>query len=201
MGGGCRDDWYGPSMKLAVAGMAMPFALVLAIGAAWAPPSGPSAPGGAPFPSDLPAAAQPFTGRSASCSVPDPTGTGGCVTPATAWLLNELGRAFGAMPTSCWDEHAWNPSSDHPRGRGCDITFGRLGDFPDEPDADRGWLVATWLQANAAALRVRYLIWQGRIWHAGRAAAGWLPYGGGGVYDPSDPTGGHYDHIHVSTST
>ena len=23
---------------------------------------------------------------------------------------------------------------------------------------------------------------------------------GGGVYDPSDPTGGHYDHIHVSVA-
>jgi hypothetical protein len=26
----------------------------------------------------------------------------------------------------------------------------------------------------------------------------WREYTGGGVYDPEDPTGGHYDHVHVS---
>lgn len=200
MGGGRGDDWFGTVVKLAVAAVAAPFSIVLLVGAAW-PSASPATSGQIAFPTDLPTAATPFAGRSSGCSVPDPTGTGGCVTPATAWLLVELGRAFGPLPTSCWDAHAWNPRSDHPRGRGCDITFGQLGEFPAKADVDRGWLVARWLQVNAAALRVRYLIWQGRIWHAGRAEDGWLPYSGGGVYDPADPTGGHYDHIHVSTST
>jgi hypothetical protein len=200
MGGGCRDDWSGAAMKLALTVAAVPFTVVVFVGAALSPSGVGNAPPPA-FPDGIPPAAHPFTAISTGCTVPDPTGTGGCVTPATAWLLGELNRSFGAMPTSCWDEHAWSPSSDHPRGKGCDITFGRLGQFPAPSDVDRGWLVARWLQANAVALRVKYLIWQGRIWHAARSHDGWLVYGGGGVYDPSDATGGHYDHIHVSTTT
>ena len=30
---------------------------------------------------------------------------------------------------------------------------------------------------------------------------GWgRPYTGGGIYDPTDATGGHYDHIHLSVT-
>jgi hypothetical protein len=45
------------------------------------------------------------------------------------------------------------------------------------------------------------VIWQGRIWYRGGSDAGdeWgRPYNGGGVYDPTDATGGHFDHVHVS---
>jgi len=45
---------------------------------------------------------------------------------------------------------------------------------------------------------VHYLVWYGRIWSVERAADGWRPYNGGGVYDPGDITGGHYDHLHIS---
>ena len=31
-------------------------------------------------------------------------------------------------------------------------------------------------------------------------AQGWRPYTGGGIYDASGPTKGHYDHVHVSTT-
>ncbi|GAA4964467.1 hypothetical protein GCM10023225_04460 [Kineococcus glutinatus] len=139
-----------------------------------------------------------FNGSSAGCVVPDPTGTGGCVTAATNWGIRQVWAVFGKRPTSCWDAHAWNPTSDHPRGKGCDITFGTLGAFPGATDVTAGWQVATWLQTNAAALHVKYVIWQGRIWSAGRDDEGWRTYTGGGVYDASDPTGGHYDHVHVS---
>ena len=53
---------------------------------------------------------------------------------------------------------------------------------------------------NAGALHVTYVIWQGRIWSASHPDQGWAPYTGGGVYDPTNPTGGHYDHIHASTA-
>lgn len=62
----------------------------------------------------------------------------------------------------------------------------------------RGWLLADWLRTHAGPLHVRYLIWQGQYW--GRGDPTWSPYTGGGVYDPHDPTGGHYDHVHVSTT-
>ncbi len=182
--------------------VAAPAALVLLIGAGMsvagdrppAPVSQPVSTNGVPGP------APPFPGDSTGCSVPDPTGTGGCVTAATAWLLASVEERFGQLPTSCWDEHAWNPTSDHPQGRACDHTFGRIGEFPDAADRDRGWGLAEWFRANADALSVSYVIWQGRIWSSGRADAGWRTYSGGGVYDASDPTGGHYDHVHVSVT-
>lgn len=34
----------------------------------------------------------------------------------------------------------------------------------------------------------------GHIW----AGEHWTPYTGGRIYDPTHPTGGHFDHIHVS---
>ena len=156
----------------------------------------------APAPGGIPASgtAVAFTGASSGCTVPDPTGTGGCVTAATAWMLTQVQAAFGHLPTSCWDAHAWNPTSDHPQGKGCDLTFGALGRFPDAADTTRGWQVAEWLAANASPLKVAYVIWQGRIWSASRADEGWRIYTGGGVYDPQDATGGHYDHVHVSVA-
>ncbi len=59
--------------------------------------------------------------------------------------------------------------------------------------------MAEWLRANADALDVSYVIWAGRTWSPSRASEGWRPYTGGGVYDPTDATGGHHDHVHVST--
>jgi hypothetical protein len=142
--------------------------------------------------------AQRFTGTDGGCTVADPTGTGGCVTPAMAWLLQQTATAFPGLPVSCWDAHAWNPTSDHPRGKACDFTFGRTGRFPGPEDVRRGWGIARWFRANATALHVSYIIWQGHIWSVSRSDQGWRPYSGGGVYDPTSPTGGHYDHIHVS---
>ncbi|WP_127125303.1 hypothetical protein [Georgenia sp. SYP-B2076] len=145
----------------------------------------------------LPAPA-PYTGGSTGCVVTDPTGTGGCVTGAADWLVSELGVAVGRQPMTCWSEHAWNPASDHRRGRGCDVFVGAAGQFPAAADVDSGWSMAEWFRLHADDLRVSYVIWQGKIWVADRADEGWAPYDGGGVYDAQDATGGHYDHIHVS---
>ncbi|MDD9206247.1 hypothetical protein PU560_07155 [Georgenia sp. 10Sc9-8] len=152
----------------------------------------------APYVEQLPAAPDPFPGGDGACTVPDPTGTGGCVTAATSWLLTELGSAFGELRVSCWSEHAWNPASAHPDGRACDVFPGRSGVVPESEEAAAGWHVAEWARENAAALEVEHVIWWGRIWSRARPAAGWAPYRGGGVYDVSDPTGGHYDHVHIS---
>jgi hypothetical protein len=141
--------------------------------------------------------AQPGSGVG---TVPDPTGTGGFLTAATAHMLSEVYRVFGRWPGSCWDRHAWNPSSDHPKGRACDLTVGRIGSFPGAVDKARGWNLAKWLQANASVLSVSYVIWDGQIWSASRAGEGWRRYSGGGVYSPTNVTGGHYDHVHVSVS-
>ena len=148
--------------------------------------------------SGVAATAAAYVGANIGCVVPDPTGTGGCITEATAWMLAQAQAAFPATPATCWDAHPWNPTSDHPQGKACDFTFGRIGSFPGPADTARGWSMAQWLRGNAGPLHVSYLIWQGRIWSAQRADQGWRAYTGGGVYDPTDPTGGHYDHVHVS---
>jgi hypothetical protein len=49
--------------------------------------------------------------------------------------------------------------------------------------------------------KVNYVIWQGRIWSRAHDADGWRPYTGGGHYSTSGPTNGHYDHVHVSSTT
>jgi hypothetical protein len=146
----------------------------------------------------LPAAPWPHAGVAGGCTEDDPTTTG-CLTPAAAHLYDQVDVAFGPWTwgVTCWDRHAWNPSSDHPRGRACDYTVGSIGHHPSDEDTTVGWQLADWLTAHAAALQVRYVIWQGQIW---QRSTGWRPYGGGGVYDPTDATGGHYDHVHVSTT-
>ncbi|GAA4921118.1 hypothetical protein EV188_105142 [Actinomycetospora succinea] len=141
------------------------------------------------------------------CSESDPT-TSGCLTPTALRVHDAAVARFGApgrdapiRSITCWSEHAWNPSSDHPHGRACDFFPARSGQFPQGDDLAAGWAVAHWLRADAQQLDVRYVIWQGRIWYRGSsdAADGWgRPYRGGGVYDPEDATGGHYDHVHVS---
>ena len=58
--------------------------------------------------------------------------------------------------------------------------------------------MTNWLKANAEALRVEYLIWQGRIWSVARSYEGWRAYDGGGMFDPNSVTGGHFDHLHFT---
>jgi hypothetical protein len=130
------------------------------------------------------------------CVVADPTGTGGCVTPRAAHLAGQLREAYGTdRAMSCWGRRPTNPDSDHPQGRACDVVFGEIGRFPTAVERQAGWDMASWLVAHAEALAIDYLIWDGQIW---QPASGWSAYDGGGVYDPSSPTGGHYDHTHIS---
>ncbi|MBP2371484.1 hypothetical protein [Pseudonocardia parietis] len=143
--------------------------------------------------------------RPAGCTEDDPT-TRGCVTPTTRFALEQVRTAFGALSkttylssTRCFADRPANPTSDHPLGKGCDLFPGPAGSFASGRDVDDGWVIAEWFRRNAVALDVSYVIWQGQIWLRPQAGPGrWSDYTGGGVYDPADPVGGHYDHIHVS---
>ncbi|MFR9805660.1 hypothetical protein ACL02T_25740 [Pseudonocardia sp. RS010] len=140
---------------------------------------------------------------SPGCIVDDPT-SDGCLTPAALAVHDRTVAEFGdrLRGTTCWSAHEWNPASDHPQGRACDFFPTRAGTFPEGAELEAGWAVANRLRDNAAELEVRYVIWQGRIWYRNAFfpdEEGWgRPYTGGGVYDPSDATGGHFDHVHVS---
>jgi hypothetical protein len=128
-------------------------------------------------------------------SLPDPTGTGGQVTPRMNALYQTLHRS-GAITggATCWDPHPHNPESDHPRGKACDLFF----DPRDPNEVARGWQIAGWLTTQQPAHGIRYLIWQGRIWTADNPT--WTSYRSSvyGCPDPTNITGCHYDHIHIS---
>lgn len=147
-----------------------------------------------------------WTGGSTGCTVPDPTG-GRCVTGATRHGFEEVAAAFegwqdgpAIRSAGCWDRHAWNPRSDHPRGRACDLFATRPGRYADGTELAEGWRVARWIRGHAGPLQVKYVIWQGRYWDPRVADQdGWgRRYSGGGVYDVRNATGGHFDHVHVS---
>lgn len=166
------------------------------------PPVEPAAP--APDPAAVAPAA--WTGGATGCERTDPTGDG-CLTGAAEHGLSAAAAAFGGWSdgpairsAGCWDAHAWNPRSDHPRGKACDLFPGEPGVFAEGSEQDAGWRVADWFRAHADPLQVKYLIWQGRYWDPSVTdQGGWgRRYTGGGVYDTRNATGGHYDHLHVS---
>jgi hypothetical protein len=153
-----------------------------------------------------PAVPAPWTGGDTGCEMTDPTGDG-CLTGAALHGLEAASTAFGGWSggpvirnAGCWDAHAWNPRSDHPRGKACDLFPTAPGTFAADGELDSGWRVADWFRTHAEPLAVKYLIWQGRYWDPSvEDQDGWgRRYTGGGVYDTRNATGGHYDHIHVS---
>ena len=147
------------------------------------------APGGAP---------EPFEGDP-NQTVDDPT-SGGQI---TARLLHLYTQTIAAFPDTSWVCYSPRPGtvSEHPLGRACDGTFGNaIGSQPTPAQRELGWEVTNWMKDHAEALGVEYLIWDGRIWSISRDAEGWRPYDGGGMHDPGDVTGGHYDHLHVTVS-
>lgn len=129
--------------------------------------------------------------------VDDPT-SGGQI---TARMLHVYTQSIATFPDTSWSCYSPRPgtSSEHPLGRACDLTFGNaIGQHPTPGQLEAGWAVTNWMKDHAEVLGVEYLIWQGRIWSAARDAEGWRDYNGGGMHDPDDVTGGHYDHLHVT---
>ena len=139
----------------------------------------------------------PFDGDDPNRMVDDPTSNG----QITAWTLHLYEQTLAQFPGTGWGCYSPRPGtkSEHPLGRACDITFGNaIGQYPTSEQLDYGWQVTEWMQTHAEALGVEYLIWQGKIWSLSRDAEGWRPYNGGGMHDPDNVTGGHYDHLHVT---
>lgn len=90
---------------------------------------------------------------------------------------------YGARPL--------NPQSDHATGRAIDFM---IHDWQQTSATGDTW--SRWLQDNASALGINYLIWDAKWWSAGDPVDAWKPYA-----HPSgatDATNMHLDHIHVS---
>jgi hypothetical protein len=84
-------------------------------------------------------------------------------------------------------------ASDHPLGLAVDVM---VPAWQTPAGNALGWQVAHWVQANAAAFGVTYVIFDAHIWSVARDGEGWRPYrhpGGG-----ADPTSMHLNHVHVS---
>lgn len=133
-------------------------------------------------------------------TVDDPTTDG----QITARLLDLYQQGTAAFPETSWACYSPRPgsTSEHPLGRACDITFGNaIGHHPTPAQLEAGWDITNWMKTHAETLGVEYLIWQGKIWSLARDGEGWRDYTGGGMHDPGDVTGGHYDHLHVTVGS
>ncbi|WP_166998373.1 M23 family metallopeptidase [Paramicrobacterium fandaimingii] len=139
----------------------------------------------------------PFDDGNPDRLVDDPT-TSGQITARMLHLYQQATTAFPDTGWSCYSPRT-GTQSEHSLGRACDMTFGnQTGVRPDAGQLAAGQQTVDWMQEHAQLLGVEYLIWQGEIWPLARNSEGWRPYNGGGMHDPADVTGGHYDHLHVT---
>jgi hypothetical protein len=124
-----------------------------------------------------------------SCTVTDPTGTGGCVSPRMYHALNEARLAGFTHYVACWRSGDWG---EHPIGMACDFAAdpNGFGGVATGDSRDYGNRLAAWAVANAGALGVRYVIWYRQIWFPG---TGWGSYNSYG-----DPATEHTNHVHLS---
>ena len=87
--------------------------------------------------------------------------------------------------------------SDHPYGRAVDFM---IPAWNTRAGNARGWQVARWLQKNAARLKVKYIIFDDRVWRSYRASQGWIRYTHPNGATRS-PTLRHLDHVHLSVNS
>lgn len=81
--------------------------------------------------------------------------------------------------------------SDHCKGLAVDFM---IDGWRTQNGKAYGWQVARWVQANAAALNVKMIIWDAKTWKPGDKQ--WRAYRH--PYGNQNPTLAHLDHVHVS---
>ena len=111
--------------------------------------------------------------------------------PVTQRMLAEIIPMFGrGYDTFCFGQR--DGPSDHPSGHACDFVMSSpLGTMPTPEYLAHGWALCNYLIDNADRLRVKYVIWQKRIWELGE----WDDYR---RYSNGNLTEDHYDHVHLS---
>ena len=127
---------------------------------------------------------------SEGCTVNDPTGTGGCITPRLLNAYNQARKAGFTRFTKCFREQN---SGEHPKGRACDFSAhkGTFGGDATGGDRTYGDNLADYFISNSSRLGVLYVIWYRRIW---LPSSGWKSYSGAG----GDPSSDHTNHVHLS---
>jgi hypothetical protein len=103
--------------------------------------------------------------------------------PVKSWVADaaySIGGKFNVKTIYGWRAHDTFP--DHPSGHALDFMI---------TSKSQGQAIADYLQQNAGALGVKYIIWNRQVWEAsGKPVAGWHPY-----TSTSNP---HTDHVHVT---
>ena len=79
---------------------------------------------------------------------------------------------------------------DHPAGRALDVMIPR---YKTTSGRNLGSAVANWARANARSQRIRYVIWDQKIWNIERDREGWRHMASRG----SD-SANHRDHVHIT---
>ena len=207
---GRRRMMIGIGVGVGIAGLVAALVLVVAVGSSSAGTSGPGSraaiPAGLTVPSSSAVRYVPphlVINRSfpvETKSIRDVTFIGGPEAQITARTDRGLRAALSTglialANVRCWDAHLWNPTSDHPLGKACDM----FQHYQSAAGVSVGWKLADWLVANQAKLGINYVIWQDHIWTAGSPKAWGLYYSTVyGCPDPTNISGCHMDHIHVS---
>jgi len=114
----------------------------------------------------------------------------------------DLERAFGPQklggfaPGGVTSGHM--PGSAHYEGRAVDAFFRPV----NERNRTKGWAVAQYLVAHADRLAVETVIYDGRIWTARRAGAGWRSYRPDTSRRSAEAAAilEHLDHVHVDVA-
>jgi hypothetical protein len=130
---------------------------------------------------NTPAATRTTSAVSRNTSRVGLTNVGG-MTPNAIAVINAVKKQFPGVNGPFGGYRAGDPG-DHGTGHAVDIMCSTA----------EGNEIASFLQANAATLNIKYLIWRQRIWY---------PSGGSwqGMADRGSPTANHYDHVHVSVN-
>jgi hypothetical protein len=135
-------------------------------------------------------------------AVEQPGATG--LTPRAERVRESVESAFGDLALGGFDPEGVTTGhmegSAHYDGRAIDIFVRPV----NEGNRRRGWAIAQYLVANAERLELHHVIFDGRIWSAGRSSEeGWRSYEPDVDGDASAETRSileHRDHVHVDVA-
>lgn len=117
----------------------------------------------------------------------------GPVSPALRRLVEILAPIFGIQSVGGYRESARDPDG-HPSGNAADFMVPSDATGWATPEGKRmGDALAAYAQAQAAELRVDYIIWWQQIWSVERADEGWRPMESRGTHNED-----HRNHVHIN---
>ena len=126
------------------------------------------------------------------------------LTPRAERVRDRLEEVFGDLALGGFApggvDSGHMEGSAHYDGRALDVFVRPIGDA----NRRRGWAIASYLVANADELEIDHVIFDGRIWSAGRRSEeGWREYSPSSAEDAAPETRDvllHRDHVHVDVA-